>query len=563
MCYHAAMNKTIFTRKRLVWGCVILALAILLSWRPSNEALLFNALPDDAILASYHCGIASEWHALARHPMLIEALQNAGVDEAADLAEEDGFYQTLFWLTGSQTTLALSFQNPEHPLNPTNLLNPLNPLNPENHENHGNHENHENHENLFNPLPLQTLLTLATSATSGTSGTSGTSATSATSPLSLSDLRLSGVSYVGWKRRPMELLWRICYVPGLGKLDVTPSGTRYLVFRNSKTLRRQGLVLSLDMVDGHLFAVLSTDPDAVVSLVAQAREHANDPVSAWQSPDAANTVRILKQYTLSIPTFKTPDRLSLRVASCESPADIPFPAATARVAHDEGCPVYASLAVSPSLFLEDAQTSEPAFALLYGGDEVPSTFCGFVLPGLVALLPKSLPDPRGSIQSLIDSQFEPDAKRPVLEDVGGGLTRIDFRPLFKGSFIKPAKEEEPFLFVSPNGSAPTLLGSCLSSYQAFGTNQLVSVFVEESSIRWTASTPCLALGWIDLTSTASGFRNITALLNLAATFLGDNGPALRSFAETANAALNTASSLGTLDFTFRQPFCLDATFSRP
>ena len=508
------MNKTIFTRKRLVWGCVILALAILLSWRPSNEALLFNALPDDALLTSYHCGIASEWHALARHPMLIEALQNAGVDEAADLAEEDGFYQTLFWLTGSQTTLALSFQNPEHPLNPTNLLNPLNLLNP-------------------------------------------------STPLSLSDLRLSGVSYVGWKRRPMELLWRICYVPGLGKLDVTPSGTRYLVFRNSKTLRRQGLVLSLDMVDGHLFAVLSTDPDAVVSLVAQAREHANDPVSAWQSPDAANTVRILKQYTLSIPTFKTPDRLSLRLASCESPVDIPFPTATVRVARDENCPVYASLAVSPSLFLEEAQTTEPAFALLYGGDEVPSTFCGFVLPGLVALLPKSLPNPRGSIQSLIDSQFEPDAKRPVLEDVGGGLTRIDFRPLFKGSFIKPAKEEEPFLFVSPNGSAPTLLGSCLSSYQAFGTNQLVSVFVEESSIRWTASTPCLALGWIDLTSTASGFRNITALLNLAGSFLGDNGPALRSFAETANTALNTASSLGTLDFTFRQPFCLDATFSRP
>lgn len=87
----------------------------------------------------------------------------------------------------------------------------------------------------------------------------------------LGGIRLSGASYVGWKARPMELLWRICWIPGLGRLHVTPSGTRYFVFHRSKRMRRLGLVLSLDIFEGVLVGVLSNDPDAVCELYERVR----------------------------------------------------------------------------------------------------------------------------------------------------------------------------------------------------------------------------------------------------------------------------------------------------
>ncbi len=100
----------------------------------------------------------------------------------------------------------------------------------------------------------------------------------------IADLRVTGASYVGWKARPMELLWRIRWVPGLGRLDVTPSGTRYLTFRRSKTMRALGLVLSLDIVEGVLVGVLSSDPDAARELAARVRYDA--PVESLYRPEA-------------------------------------------------------------------------------------------------------------------------------------------------------------------------------------------------------------------------------------------------------------------------------------
>ena len=38
---------------------------------------------------------------------------------------------------------------------------------------------------------------------------------------------LAGASYVGWKARALELLWRIKWVPGLGPLRTTAKGTRW------------------------------------------------------------------------------------------------------------------------------------------------------------------------------------------------------------------------------------------------------------------------------------------------------------------------------------------------
>lgn len=80
---------------------------------------------------------------------------------------------------------------------------------------------------------------------------------------------LAGASYVGWKARALELLWRIRWVPGLGPLRTTAKGTRYMEFPHARELRDNGIVLGLDIVDGVLVAVLAQDPDRVAELAAR------------------------------------------------------------------------------------------------------------------------------------------------------------------------------------------------------------------------------------------------------------------------------------------------------
>lgn len=80
---------------------------------------------------------------------------------------------------------------------------------------------------------------------------------------------LAGASYVGWKARALELLWRLKWVPGLGPLRTTAKGTRYMEFPHARELRENGIVLGLDIVDGVLVAVLAQDPDRVAELAAR------------------------------------------------------------------------------------------------------------------------------------------------------------------------------------------------------------------------------------------------------------------------------------------------------
>lgn len=74
---------------------------------------------------------------------------------------------------------------------------------------------------------------------------------------------LAASSYVGWKAKIMELLWRIKWVPGLGRMQATPNGTRYMVFEDLLDLDGYPLFLGLDIEDGILVATLSRDPETV------------------------------------------------------------------------------------------------------------------------------------------------------------------------------------------------------------------------------------------------------------------------------------------------------------
>lgn len=77
------------------------------------------------------------------------------------------------------------------------------------------------------------------------------------------DAYLAAASHVGWKAKFMELLWRVKWIPGLGRMESTPSGTRYMRFDDLVDSQGRELLLGLDIVDGMLLATLSTNPETV------------------------------------------------------------------------------------------------------------------------------------------------------------------------------------------------------------------------------------------------------------------------------------------------------------
>ena len=93
------------------------------------------------------------------------------------------------------------------------------------------------------------------------------------------DFYLAAASYVGWKARALEALWRIKRVPLLGPLRTTAKGTRYMEFPHARELRERGVVLGLDIVDGVLVAVLSSDPDRVLELADRVRRGRRTPLA--------------------------------------------------------------------------------------------------------------------------------------------------------------------------------------------------------------------------------------------------------------------------------------------
>jgi len=181
------------------------ACLIWLCYYPQRLDRLYRAIPQAAVVGSYHRGVAHEWRKLTRHAALSRLLQDAGVDYAGKWDEKSGVFHTLYWLTGRHTVFGLDWD-----------------------------------------------------------WNTGEAA-------SLADLRVYGASYVGWKARPMEFLKLIRWIPGLGPLQKTPAGSLYLEFPRSKTMQQAGLVLSLDLIEGVLVAVLSDNPDDVQELSHRVR----------------------------------------------------------------------------------------------------------------------------------------------------------------------------------------------------------------------------------------------------------------------------------------------------
>ena len=486
-------------RRRILRLAALLVFAAYFSWRPCKPDLLFRAIPDDAFLATHHRNVSSEWHALARHPMLINALRTAGVEDAEELADETGFQQTLFWLTGPRTVLGLSTIDGAGPLS---LLD------------------------------------------------------AADEDEALSRLRLSGASYVGWKRRPMEWLRRICYVPGLGRLHRTELGTRYLKFKHGKLTKRLGMVLSLDMVDGNLLAVLSTNPDAVTGLVARVRSGDGPalvfPDDPWQCPDRAmrNTIYFRpgdesQAVRIDMPSFR--DKTQLAFHSTLPAADLPAPsAAPPAIGPLPGGAEFARASISGELLAQllpdlckprDADTPPPSGALvmLYG-EPHGSTLCGFSVPGLLAVASPDGLRAEEWIAKLLESTSDNPKNRAVLLEPSDGVRRVNLKPLFPRHF-RPHAAESPFLIPSAEPGAPLVAGSCLASYTSLATAGIPAAPVSDGPA------PILDAS-IDFPRTAAALNSVTAILRLVASFVSGLGD-LRPVLDNAPKVLATAATLGT------------------
>ena len=201
------------------------------------------------------------------------------------------------------------------------------------------------------------------------------------------DFYLAAASYVGWKARALEFLWRIRRVPFLGPLKTTAKGTRYMEFPYARKLHERGIVLGLDIVDGVLVAVLASDPDRVAELADRVRNGKRTPVApvfaAAGSPEPWREKAPLRHriWCAGLPDLGVP-RARFELGSLRGPGleldgdlfDVPNPWA--------GAPAFADMqAIGPGV----AEETAAGTAVFAAGDVSP------LLPWLREAVPDAAP----------------------------------------------------------------------------------------------------------------------------------------------------------------------------
>lgn len=460
---------------------MLVALAVLWTLHfPLRMERLFRAIPDRAELTSYHRGLAREWRHLTLREDLAALLRTLGGEAAVEWREEEGIFQTLYWLTGRHTVFGLRAPRPGE---------------------------------------------------------------------GLEGIQLSGASYVGWKARPMELLWHLRWIPGLGKLEVTPLGTRYYVFRHSKTMRNLGLVLSLDLFEGVLVGVLSNRPDDVRELHSRVEydadlaeafcgdarpwEHLGEaPHRVWLP--RATTGRLdgrIGAWTFALPSFGAtnleiraqgdPDVLRGRLAAGRRFQDAVFPGGP-RVAAEAP---FAAALVPLAWFKEGAaeallpQGAEQGLAaLLACGKPHGGRLLGMALPALQARMPwPRHADPRDWAHALADRLSQWGGIGPILprdHRTASGRS-VQLLSFAKADLLSGAAPED-CVFLEAAGGA-LVLGSHLGSHlrQAEGEEGAPYRGLEQAFQDHASAS---AWAWVDLPRTFEELRHAVAIYRMAARF---------------------------------------------
>ncbi len=396
------------------------------------------------------------------------------------------------------------------------------------------------------------------------------------------DLRLCGASYVGWKARPLEFLWRIRWVPGLGRLDVTDAGTRYLTFRRSKSMRSLGLVLSLDIVEGVLVAVLSADPDAARELAARVRHDA--PVDAifrpqeepWRNlPNAPHRLwvparttgwldRRIGPWVLDVESLARP---SLQIEGLGSPwIELPGPVSSWGFGPDarpagppavEAAPfaaVMASQALVRGLWPSswtavDWDASRGVPWLTIDGSPYGGSLTGLAVPAANLRLPwrGDSPDTAAAWIDAVQGQALGPSWTARPAPAPSGSSRWLFGPAASGALLRLSDMESPF---AEAGEGWVVLGSNLGSH----VRQNAALAAEarpftQAVVEAAADPDALAWVWIDCERVEAEMRHLAAVAQLAAMVSG--GSVDRELAAMVLRGLHAAAALGQIEGSVR------------
>ena len=194
---------------------VLVAFLLIPPLTPAPREMLYLAIPRDAQIAADAENVFAEVDARTADPKIVELLLRLGLLEDPEDLREPGFLTTLFFFTGKHTVGGAT-------LPPT----------------------------ITPPTPF------------------------AQPYVDYGAVRLYGATTVGWRYRLLRLADTLGWIPGVGTLERDPStGAQILRFNYPDPLLEElGLVLSLDLRDGILYACLSRDPGGVRELVRRVEE---------------------------------------------------------------------------------------------------------------------------------------------------------------------------------------------------------------------------------------------------------------------------------------------------
>lgn len=449
---------------------------------PLKMDRLYRAIPGDAVVGSYHRDLVRGWQKLAGHDALTRFLTDLGVEEAPEWRDDEGIFQTLYWLTGRHTVFGLRFE------------------------------------------PGDTL----------------------------SDVGIYGASYVGWKARPMEFLKLIRWIPGLGRLRVTPAGSYYLTFPRSRTMRELGLVLSLDLFEGVLVGVLSQDPDAVRELAVRVR-HDYEPNTVfgedsepWVKPCPVNHRLWVSERatdwldpTLGDWRFDVVslEQERLAVTALGRPHTVePWreqwafgPVATACGGSVPGQAPFAALAVARPL-LERLWPAEvprlPAGGAGHpwanlAGAPYQGRLLGLALPALSVRLPWDARAPvdgwtRSAVDALgLSGKLGPVVLRPRKDASGRQQLLLDAAKMN----IVGRPEDEDCIFLEADAGA-LMLGSHLGSHLRQGADSATAEPFRRVADAMVAQPEAMAWLWVDLPRAYEELRHAIAIYRLVARLSG-------------------------------------------
>ncbi|MGI5870261.1 MAG: hypothetical protein ACOX9C_12565 [Kiritimatiellia bacterium] len=393
------------------------------------------------------------------------------------------------------------------------------------------------------------------------------------------DAHLAGASHVGWKTKFMELLWRVKWIPGLGRMETTPSGTRFMRFDGLVDSCGRDLLLGLDIVDGMLLATLSTDPETVRQLATRVMVGVRDEHLAAAFADVrpweVDFKGVRHAVWTSVPSgvaampatfttgsFKEPGVAFTLRAKLDDPAiaamhrfsnfnDLPAPGMGIRA---EGVPLLAvfDAAAVAELGALAPPVGEGLAAAYLSGKPYEGRIMGLACPAINAVLPWSQGD---NFKAWSDAWIETarrEAADAKLKTDFVGREHVQTRFVFSShlDFLSRARHDD-MAFLELEDDCFLHIGSHYGSYRrrCASGGQTDSTTLDAVADTWRSAHPAaVAAARADMPTMQAELRHLGAIAKLAGSLTGGGeGAAVVEGVAIAEYMLDVMTPLGVVD----------------